>query len=522
MLQEAMPRTYRLASGIFLRGLGLIYAIAFFSWWQQAAALTGEHGLCPIPRFLEAAGQYAAQQEVAPWTQWPSVFWWKFSDAFVSDLCLAGIVVGLLVSLGLFQAPLLLLLWIGYLSIVSTGDVFMGYQWDALLLEAGLIAVLIAPWRWFAGKRTSPPSELRMLLPQALLFKLMFLSGWVKLASEDPSWANLTALQVHYETQPLPTWIGWWAHQLPEWFHKSSCAAMFFIELGLPVLFVIALALRTGKPGLERLSRHIRRAAAISFVVLMVLIALTGNYTFFNLLTILLAVTILDDRCWPRWMKRKAEREGEGMPSSGRIGWPWHTVEVIAVAVILGLSLAVTLQSRRERSQEKEGVSWVQSVVQTIAPFRSVNTYGLFAVMTTTRNEIIVEVSDDGAYWQAIEFKWKPGKLERTPGFVAPLQPRLDWQMWFASLYPGFDPQRDMRGGSMMWFGAFLSAILENRKPVMALIESPPIPAENIRYVRAWFYRYHFTNPTKRQETGAWWKREYEGEYSGRFSAKRK
>jgi hypothetical protein len=160
---------------------------------------------------------------------------------------------------------------------------------------------------------------------------------------------------------------------------------------------------------------------------------------------------------------------------------------------------------------------WARQFHGSAAPFLSVNSYGLFAVMTTERNEIIVEVSSDGSTWHELEFRWKPGRLDRAPAFVAPHQPRLDWQMWFAALHPGFIPQRDMSDPRMNWFGGFLSALLQHKQPVWNLLEPPPIPIDDVRFVRCRFYRYRFTNIAERRATGAWWKREFLGAYSDSF-----
>jgi len=139
-----------------------------------------------------------------------------------------------------------------------------------------------------------------------------------------------------------------------------------------------------------------------------------------------------------------------------------------------------------------------------LEPFRIANRYGLFAVMTTTRNEIIVEGSDDGVQWREYEFRYKPGDVRRRPPWNIPHQPRLDWQMWFAALD---DAQR------LPWFSRFLERLLEDEPSVTALLERNPFPDKPPRFIRAQFYDYHFTNVAERRATGAWWKREFVGEY---------
>ena len=513
----AVKPTYRIAGWLFPRGLALIYFIAFGSWWFQCDGLTGEHGIMPVPAFLKAVQSYAQQKGVSAFWNFPTIYWWHFSDAFARGLCLAGCGAALLVALGVLQGPLLLALWFGYLSICTTSDVFMGYQWDALLLEAGFVGVLISPWRLFVGRiksRAPAPAWWQMLLPQALLFKLMFLSGYVKLASKDPTWWNLTALQFHYESQPIPTWTAWWTHQLPAWVHTACCAVMFLIELGLPLLIPVAIVLGIARPAAARGAQWLKLTSCAGFVALMLLITGTGNYTFFNWLAILLSLTLLDDGCWS-WLLRHRADQGDDAPPAARSAWI-RGPQIAVVAAVLMLNLL--MMQPRAGPVRNAIPAWIDDALDHVARFESVNTYGLFAVMTTERNEIIIEVSDDGIFWKAMEFRWKPGRLDRAPPFVAPHQPRLDWQMWFAALHPGFVPERDMAGGPMTWFGNFLAAILEHRPEVLALMEAPPIPVDSIRSVRARFFRYRFNSSAARATSGEWWSREFVGDYSPTFT----
>ena len=139
-----------------------------------------------------------------------------------------------------------------------------------------------------------------------------------------------------------------------------------------------------------------------------------------------------------------------------------------------------------------------------LAPLRTVNSYGLFAVMTTERREIIVEGSDDGVKWLPYEFKYKPGDVNQRPGFIEPFQPRLDWQMWFAAL-------GDYRQNP--WFGQFCERVLQGSPHVLARLEKNPFPGKPPRLIRAELYDYTFTDPATRRTTAAWWHREPIGEY---------
>lgn len=506
--------TYRVFGWLFPRGLAAIYIIAYGSWMWQAEALTGEHGIMPVSNLLKNFAAYAEREGFTPWAQLPTLYWLGYTDEMARWLCLGGCAAAVLVMAGVLQGPLLAALWFGYLSICSTGDVFMGYQWDGLLLEAGLIAAVISPWRLFAGRiheALPSPSGLQMLLPQILIFKLMFFSGLLKLTSGDEAWRKLSALKWHYETQPIPTWLGWYAHQMPSWMHELACVTMFVIEMALPVVVMLALLLERFLPAGFEIFRGIKVVTAAAFAGLMVVVELTGNYTFFNVLTILLALSVLDDTAWPGFVCRWLRWTDEAPSLPAWLGYPQRAL----VCVLLALSI---LAGAGEILPDKADIQGARAwVMKQVAPYRSVNGYGLFRVMTKERNEIVIEVSDDGAYFQPMEFRWKPGLASRPPPFVAPHQPRLDWQLWFASFNPGYAPQRDARNARMLWFGGFMEALLNHNPKVYALLEPPPFPMENIRAVRAKYYRYKFTDSKTRKETGDWWTVTALGDYSATF-----
>jgi lipase maturation factor 1 len=439
-------------------------------------------------------------------------------------------VLSLFVIFGVATAPALALLWFFYLSLSVVCDVFLGYQWDALLLETGLLAVFFAPLQCLPGlKREAPPSRTMLWLLRWLLFRLMFASGVVKLATHDPTWRGLTALTFHYETQPLPTWIGWYAHQLPLWFQKFSCAVMFAIELGVPFLIFTP--------------RRPRFLAAAAITFLMVVIAATGNYCFFNLLAVGLCVLLLDDAALQRLCSSiRPGRRYRDMPpgtaattttlgdpalrqlcSSVRPGrqnqdtplgtaattttaWRWPTWIIAPLAAVVLTVTTMTLFGAF-----RDQILWPRPMValySAVSPLRSFNGYGLFASMTTARPEIVIEGSNDGQTWLPYEFKYKPGDPMHRPAFVEPFQPRLDWQMWFEALRVmnrGAEPSR--------WFLNFCERLLQGQPEVLALLGTNPFPTAPPRYIRAQVYDYHFTDIAARRETGAWWRRKLVGPY---------
>ena len=481
----AVHPSYAVARWWFLRLLGVVYLIAFVSLWTQIDGLIGRQGILPAQHLLEAA-----RRQLGPERYWllPTVCWFNASDGVLQGLCAAGSAVSVLLLFDAAPALALGLLWALYLSLATVCQDFLSFQWDNLLLEIGLLAVFLAPLRLRPRPLVddAPPSPAILWLLRWLLFRLMFSSGIVKLASGDPAWRTLAALTYHYETQPLPTWIGWWAHQLPAAAQRVSCVAMFVIELAVPWLIFGP--------------RRTRDAAACALIVLQALIALTGNYCFFNVLTVMLCLLLLDDAVWPAWAAPRAVSR-MGIAQDRRSGrWPGWVIGPVAGAILVLTAVEMSgLVIRR--------IPWPAPVIQLVrwaSPFRSVNGYGLFAVMTTKRSEIIVEGSDDGEHWKAYEFRDKPGGLSRRPRFVAPHQPRLDWQMWFAAL-GGYQDTR--------WFLPFCGRLLEGSPAVLALLASTPFPGAPPRYLRAVVYVYHFTDSATRRATGHWWRREERGVY---------
>ncbi len=458
---------------LFLRALALVYLCAFLSLAVQVEGLIGSRGILPAEELLRFVRERTGVERY--WLL-PTLFWIDASDRALLSLCGGGAVLSLALLAGLAPVPTLALLWALYLSLAGVGQVFLGYQWDALLLESGLLALFFAP----GGLRprvAGEPSRIVLWLLRWLLFRLMFSSALVKLTSGDPTWRSLSALDYHYWTQPLPTWIGWYAHQLPSWFQRASVAAMFGVELLVPLL---AFA-----------GRRARVAAFVPLVGLQLLIAATGNYAFFNLLTFALCLTLLDDQALPAALRTRLAG-----PATAAAGRSLRPQDVVLAAVVLPLSLMQLGAAARLP------VAWPMPAVafyRAAAPFESVNGYGLFAVMTTSRPEILVEGSRDGANWTPYAFRFKPGDPRRAPGFVAPHQPRLDWQMWFAAL---------ASCESSPWLTRLLQRLREGSPPVVKLLAGDPFPGEPPRFVRAVLYDYRFTDRAMLRREGAFWRRE--------------
>jgi lipase maturation factor 1 len=487
---QSEPASYRITQQVFLRLLGVIFIIAFTSLWVQIDGLIGSQGILPIHSYLDSARSILGTDR---FRLLPTLCWISGSDGFLHLLCGAGVAAGMLVVCGVLQLPALVVLWACYLSLTIAGREFLSFQWDILLLEGGFLAIFFAPWRlvvwpWRGWTRfaAAEPSRVMLWMLRWLLFRVMFMSGVLKLSSGDATWRGLTAMQFHYETQPLPTWTSWYFFQLPVWFQKFSCGVVFFAELVIPVLIFGP--------------RRVRLLAFWGIVLFQMLIAGTGNYGFFNFLTIVLCCTLPDDTFW-RWILRR--RTLPAILNVRRISpWRWPGWVTAPLGAVL---LSATLPQFVEAFDIE--VRWPRPLIgfcEWVAPLRIANGYGLFRVMTTRRYEINIEGSDDGRNWKEYSFKWKPGDLRRAPAFVSPHMPRLDWQMWFAALGTPAGNQ---------WIVSLLDRLLEGSPPVLGLLETNPFPDHPPRYVRAVLYEYHFTDRATRQSTGAWWRSEPLGIY---------
>ncbi|HEV2803906.1 MAG TPA: lipase maturation factor family protein [Chthoniobacterales bacterium] len=475
--------TYFRARDLFLRSLGAIYLIAFVSLWLQVDGLIGKHGILPIGQHLQLAKQELGSDA---YFLLPTLCWLNSSDVFLHFLCGAGAVISILLIARLAPVLSLAALFVLYLSLTIAGQTFLSFQWDILLLETGFLAIFFAPWGWrTSADGAAPVSGVGLFLLKLLLFKLMLMSGVVKLTSGDNSWWDLSALDYHYWTQPLPTVPGWWADQHAEWFKKLSVALCLVVEIVAP-FFIWA-------------PRRLRHAAGGLLIALQVAIAATGNYSFFNLLTIALCLLLFDDLAFGRLEGRAHARQLGTFPASRELRPPIAAIAVLIITLPINAMLIF--------SAFKPEAAWprpIAAIAGYLESFRVVNGYGLFRVMTKSRPEIVIEGSADGIEWRPYEFRWKPGALDKAPGWVAPHQPRLDWQMWFAAL--GSYRQNP-------WFVSLLERLLHNTPEVTRLLERNPFPDAPPVYVRAKLFEYRFTTAEEHRATGAWWKREERGEY---------
>ena len=450
---------------LFTRLLGLIFLAAFVSLSVQIEGLVGQAGILPLTSYLEHLRMEFG--ESAYWRQ-PTLFWLDASDTSLHLACLAGALLSLMVTLGLATYWNLAGCYALYLSLVTAGQVFTAFQWDMLLLESGFLALFLAS-----------RSPIIILLFRLLIFRFMLLGGVVKLASGDPTWRGLTALNYHFETQPLPSPLAWYAHHLPPGLLAVATACVLIIELVVPFLVWLP------RPG--------RLFAAWSFILLQTSIILTGNYGFFNLLTLALCLFLFEDRDLRRLpFLGKAQQ----MPAEVRSPSPMGQASAALMAAVVLITLSGLLGPRRSSGYEPTPL---YRFAQIISDFGLVNGYGPFAVMTTERREIGVEGSRDGVNWSPFTFRYKPDDSDKPLSWNIPHQPRLDWQFWFAALG---DPS------TQPWLTALMQRLGEGSSPVLGLLQHNPFSDAPPLYIRLVIDRYHFTSPEDRRQTGQVWRRE--------------
>lgn len=470
----ATGEEYVLTRRLYLRALGLVYLAAYLSLFLQADGLFSEHGVLPIGRYLELARQSGA----AFWDI-PSIFWFASSDTFLKFSAAAGLTCGLLAAFGFGNSLLFLIPWAIYVSIVNTGQIFYGYGWETLLCEAGFLAIFFAPlWRFERNSTELPPRQYIWLL-RWLTFRMMFGAGMIKIRG-DMCWRDLTCLLYHFETQPLPNPLSWYFHHLPPWVLMGGVAINHAVELVVPWLL---FGRRAG-----------RLLAVWSIIGFQLILILSGNLSWLNWLTIVAAFGAFDDRCLRRMMRIAAPKHAAD-PDNIQKNTVWNRFRwgVFILVAVLSLNPAANMFGAN------------QLMNASYDPLHLVNTYGAFGSIGRERMEVVIEgtdssVADESADWREYEFKCKPGKPDRTPCIVSPLQLRLDWQIWFAAL---------SRFQNQPWLHHLLYKLFQGESQVIQLLASNPFPDHPPRFLRGVYYRYKFTDWG---EPG-WWKRERIGLY---------
>ncbi|MFN3006106.1 lipase maturation factor family protein [Mycolicibacterium wolinskyi] len=452
---------YWFARQVLQRGTAAIYLVAFIAAARQFRALMGERGLLPIPAFLARTSFRRA----------PSIFHLHYSDRFFAVVCWTGAAISaaLLAGAGdlvpLWAAMLAwLLLWVLYLSIVNVGQTWYSFGWESLLLEAGFLAI-------FLGNDHIAPPVLVLWLTRWLLFRVEFGAGLIKLRG-DRCWRDLTCLYYHHETQPMPGPLSWFFHHLPRPLHRIEVAGNHFAQL------VVPFALFAPQP--------IASGAAAIVIVTQLWLVLSGNFAWLNWVTIVLAASAISDSAVATVLPVTAP-EFSDTPL-------WFVVAVVAftaVTVVLSFWPVRNLVSKRQRMNASYN------------NYHLVNSYGAFGAVGRSRDEVVIEGTDDDVVtasttWREYEFKGKPGDVRRWPRQFAPYHLRLDWLMWFAAISPAYAQQ---------WLRTLLIRLLENDRQTLKLLRHNPFPDHPPRYVRARLYRYRFSTWDELRHDHVWWER---------------
>jgi uncharacterized membrane protein YhdT len=475
-MPELAAPDYFLARFLIERGLATIYLIGFVVAWRQFPALCGERGLEPAPRFLELVPRFLDAPTLFRWT--------GYTDRGLRLLCAIGVGVSASLLIGLPQAaplPVTMLawfvLWAGYQSIVNIGGSFYSFGWETLLLEAGFLAI-------FLGNGAIATPILVLLAFRWLAFRVEFGAGLIKLRG-DQCWRDLTCMDFHHETQPMPNPLSWFFHRLPRSLHRIEVTGNFAAQLVLPFGLFLPQPLVT--------------VGAVLMIGTQLYLVVSGNYAWLNWVTIVVMTAAIADPV-------VNAAAGLVAPSFHLATPAFSATPVWFTAAVLLLTLVVV------------GLSWFpvrnllsprQAMNASFDPFRLVNTYGAFGSVSRVRDEVIVEgtdaeLVDRATTWHEYEFKGKPGDLRRMPPQFAPYHLRLDWLMWFLPLSARYGER---------WFVPFLIRLLEGDRPTLALLRTNPFPDHPPRFVRARLFRYRFTTRAERRETGAWWARTFIGDY---------
>ncbi len=452
---------------IFLRTLGAIFFSAFYALYFQIHGLIGPDGILP------AAGYLPAARHAVGWRAFwyvPSLFWFGAGDRALSIIVWTGLIASIAVVVNLWPRLSIAIAAFCFLSFVSAAQEFSSYQSDGMLLEAAFLSLFFAPRGvWPRLGISSPPTRASLFLLQWEWFRIYFESGLVKILSGEEQWRNLTAMDKYYENGPLPTWLGWYVQHWPHGFHAFTAAATLVIEL-----FVVWLLF---------LPKRSRLICFLLTTPLQIGIILTANYAFLNYLVLFLGVLLLSD------VERRAPSRGDSAKRS-----PMFVIVILIVFFTTSIVMFLL-----------PGVPLLNAPAIVLQPFRIVNNYGLFAIMTRARYEIEFQGSQDLVHWTAYSFRYKPQDPRNRPGIFAPYQPRFDWNLWFASLGT-IEENR--------WIMNTQVRLLENRAPVLRLFAANPFEGHPPNAVRVLVWQYWFSTPQEKITTGVWWDRKLIGRYA--------
>jgi hypothetical protein len=469
------PRpTFWLTRFLILRLLGAVYAIAFLAAINQVLPLIGSHGLLPADTFLRRIS--AAIGSTTGFIRLPSIFWFGHSDTTLLVAAWLGFLLSLLVTAGFANAIIMAALWIVYMSFVNIGQEWYGYGWEIQLLETGFLAIFLCPLLNLRPFPKQPPPTSIIILFQWLICRIMLGAGLIKVRG-DAVWRNATALYYHFETQPIPGPLSRWFHFLPRGILKAGVYFNWLAELIAP-FFVFW----------PRIARHI---AGIIIILLQLVLIVSGNLSFLNWLTIVPALACFDDGFWAKIFPKTLVQKATTAETNAEPSRPMTVTAWVITGIIGLLSIQPTLNM----------LSPEQIMNTSFDPLNLVNTYGAFGSVGEERLNVVFEgttdsIPTDSAHWIEYDYKALPVALDKRPPQVAPYQPRLDWQMWFASMStPNEYP----------WTLTLIKQLLHNDRGALSLFANNPFPNKPPLYIRAILYRYSFARPGNPRHR--WWNR---------------
>ncbi|MEJ7602963.1 MAG: lipase maturation factor family protein [Kofleriaceae bacterium] len=511
------PRRYVLVRWLMLRLLGLIYVFAFAGIVFQGPALFGERGLTPMAGYvdqLHARGVGFLAE--------PSVFHWGASDTALYAWAIVGLVLSLVVLAGYANLVILLVLWLVYGSFVRMGGLWFSFGWEIQILETTVLAAfLVHPFDPRPLRARAPP-VVAIVLMRWLTFRIMLGAGLIKLRGAA-CWTELSCLDAHFETQPIPTPLSTVFHHLPSPVLAVGVALNHLVEVVLP-WFVFG-------------PRTMRLFAGLGLALFQLILIVSGNLAFLNWLTLVPILACLDDdfvlRVTPGRLRRWLEaRLSPGDPRDGKqlaiafgvalgaivlFGPLFGTLAAgtqVILAIVLGgavVGLAwwfraaiVSAGARLDGHQLAVGcltaliainsvpvvanlASPRQRMIQSYDRLDLVNSYGLFGSVTLTRHELVIEGTLDldpfAGEWKAYELPCQPGPLDRRPCILGPYHRRLDWVIWFAAMSP------EPRGDPWIWH--LVWKLLDGDTGVRELLARDPFDGKQPAFVRIRRFRYH-------------------------------
>ncbi|MFZ9001391.1 MAG: lipase maturation factor family protein [Bacteriovoracaceae bacterium] len=465
---------YELATFIYLRVLGLVYICVFLPLFFQYQGLLGESGLLPLKNY------YPTEWTWEQFWRSPSLFWFSQKDLFVISLIQVGLGLSLLVSFGFSHPLILFILWVLQLSFVHGGQSFWGFGWESNLLEVGFLSLFMND----KGKNY----KIIMILHRWVLFRLMFGAGLIKLRG-DSCWIDLSCMNFHFETQPIPNPLSSLFHFLPDFMLKTMVVVNHIVELIFPFLLF--------------LGRRLVFIAGMVFLLFQFGIAITGNYAWINFLTILMIIPCFEDRylqkLTPNFLQDYINVRFKKESST------------IRNIILLTLALFVSYKSI---NPIKNLVGPRQAMNRSYDQFHFVNSYGVFGGITKKRMEIVIkgtedEVIDENTVWKEYEIFCKPGNIFDRPCIASPYHYRLTWQIWFAAMGSyNYNP----------WIINMVYKLLRGDSHVLSLFSFNPFPSKPPKFIKLDHYLYKLSPYTQQQ----WYNRTFVKDYLGPVSLEHK